>query len=117
MKKIGLQEDEEHIIPLDAEKKTFMQATLIDANHCPGACMFLLKGYFGTYIHTGDFRFDPSMLNHPAIAPYVNLRTEGASSSSSPILLSPNETSKLTIDHLFLDDTFADPAYSFPTRV
>jgi DNA cross-link repair 1B protein len=87
----SLEEDETHQIPLDTTGKVTMQLTLIDANHCPGACMFLLNGYFGTILCTGDFRFDPLMLQHRALQ-------------------------NVSIDHLYLDDTFLDPDYDFPAR-
>ena len=46
--------------------------TLIDANHCPGAAMFLFQLPSGSaYLHVGDFRWTPSMLQHPALAPYA----------------------------------------------
>jgi len=113
---IGLDEDRTHIISLDNNaaattignntsalvsssatppsqpKGVTMQLTLIDANHCPGACMFLIESYFGTILHTGDFRFDPLILQHFALQ-------------------------NKKIDVLHLDDTYANPDYVFPTRV
>jgi hypothetical protein len=48
---------------------TSLSVTPIDANHCPGAVMFLFQGSFGAVLHTGDFRFDPRMIeeNSPLV--------------------------------------------------
>ena len=61
--------------------------TLFEANHCPGAVMFLFKGPQGTVLHTGDFRFKPKMLNY-----FTGTK----------------------IDYLYLDNTFATSDEDFP---
>ena len=67
--------------------------TLIDANHCPGAAMLLLEGYFGVVLHTGDFRFDAERMgSHPAL--------KGVS-----------------LDALYLDNTYGHPKFDLPTRL
>ena len=43
---------------LEQEGTLTVDVTLIDSNHCVGSVMFLFKGYFGTILHSGDFRFD-----------------------------------------------------------
>lgn len=83
---------EPHLLPLDDIGKETMTVTLIDANHCPGAVMFLFEGYFGSILYTGDFRYTPSMLREPG------LRTN------------------ITIDVLYLDNTNCDPNRPLPSR-
>ncbi|KAK2851327.1 hypothetical protein Q5P01_007603 [Channa striata] len=83
---------EPHQLPLDDIGKERLTVTLIDANHCPGAVMFLFEGYFGSILYTGDFRYTPSMLREPC------LRTN------------------TTIDVLYLDNTNCDPNRTLPSR-
>ena len=43
-------------IPLSPELSATI--TLFDANHCAGAVLVLLEGYFGRFLYSGDFRFN-----------------------------------------------------------
>ncbi|EDO46457.1 predicted protein, partial [Nematostella vectensis] len=79
------------VLPLDEEGREMLTVTLLDANHCPGAVMFLFEGYFGTILYTGDFRFKPAMLLHESL--------KGKQ-----------------IDKLYLDNTYCHPSCNFPTK-
>ncbi|KAJ8017194.1 hypothetical protein DPEC_G00015260 [Dallia pectoralis] len=83
---------EPHLLSLDDVGKERLTVTLMDANHCPGAVMFLFQGYFGTILYTGDFRYTASMLREPC------LRTN------------------TTVDVLYLDNTNCDPNRTLPSR-
>ncbi|KAG8086615.1 hypothetical protein GUJ93_ZPchr0010g8555 [Zizania palustris] len=64
--------------------------TAFDANHCPGAVMFLFEGAFGSVLHTGDCRFTPDCLH----------------------ALPPGRVA----DYIFLDCTFANCPLQLPTK-
>jgi len=48
------------------EKTTALHHMIVrvidSSDHCPGAVMFCFDGYFGRYLHTGDFRFTPKLV-------------------------------------------------------
>jgi len=107
--------DKKWVRPLPMDTPTIIpdtngvQVTLIEANHCPGSCLFLFEGrqtvnagdstfrspYVGStrvfrYLHCGDFRASPRHVMHPAI--------KGKK-----------------IDHVYLDTTYLDPKVSCKT--
>ncbi|KAF9784697.1 beta-lactamase-like protein [Thelephora terrestris] len=45
--------------------------TAMDANHCPGAVMYLVQGSQGSILHTGDVRAEPSFLESVAKDPFL----------------------------------------------
>jgi hypothetical protein len=66
--------------------------------------MFLFEGYMGTYLYTGDIRFDKTVFQkYNELYPdnLINESFEGCSKK---------------IDILFLDNTFCDPVFVFPPR-
>lgn len=80
---------QDHIITLDLDGQETVTVTLFDANHCPGSVMFLLSGYFGDILYTGDFRYKSNMFDDFQLPP---------------------------IDVLYLDNTYCSPRCTFPTR-
>ncbi|RDA90836.1 hypothetical protein CP533_1558 [Ophiocordyceps camponoti-saundersi (nom. inval.)] len=48
-----------------------IRVTLFDANHCPGAVMFLIEGDGKTILYTGDLRCEPWFLNGLARNPLL----------------------------------------------
>ncbi|TMW60372.1 hypothetical protein Poli38472_000414 [Pythium oligandrum] len=94
-----------------------VQVTLMDANHCPGATIILFRLRNGkTYLHTGDFRFHPKMWNYAPLQQFVPpIPSNEASSELSTVsaIPAPNVT---RMDGVYLDTTYADPKYTFPTQ-
>lgn len=70
--------------------------TLIDANHCLGAVMFLIESPSTAILYTGDVRSEPFLINNlarnPILSPYVSLHG-----------LPP----KLALDEIYLDTSAA----------
>lgn len=108
--------DKQWVNPLPMDVPTIVpntggvHVTLIEANHCPGSCLFFFEGsqtvnagdskykspFVGSsrifrYLHCGDFRASPRHILHPAV--------KGK-----------------RIDHVYLDTTYLDPRYTFPPQ-
>jgi len=69
-----------------------VEVVLLDANHCPGAVMFLFRFATGhSILHVGDFRADPAMEHW-------------------------KELNQRPIDHIYLDTTYCDEHYNLPPQ-
>ena len=80
-----------------------IRVTLFDANHCPGAVMFLIEGNGKAILYTGDVRAEEWWVNQiardPVLIPYTN--------------------GHLRLDRIYLDTTFAvkeDVYREFPSK-
>ncbi|XP_078154833.1 DNA repair metallo-beta-lactamase family protein isoform X3 [Carex rostrata] len=92
---ICLSVNKRYICALELDKEYEVggvKVMLIEANHCPGAALIHLRLRDGrTYLHTGDFRASKSMQSHPILLSYhVNV--------------------------LYLDTTYCNPKYRFPSK-
>ncbi|CAG7564180.1 unnamed protein product [Fusarium equiseti] len=94
--------------PLPLEAPTFIelrpgqqiQVTLFDANHCPGAVMFLVEGDGKAILYTGDIRSEPWFVNAISRNPNLVEYTSGLK----------------TLDKIYLDTSFTDDV-PFQTKV
>lgn len=103
---VPLELNKKHTLYLDQDKSLSATVIFFDANHIFGSVMMLFEGYFGRYLHTGDFRFHEHMwLENPYLFPRHLPRTpEGLPRS-------------IQVDELILDNTYCDPIFNFPVRV
>lgn len=106
---VPLLSDENFILTEDAsnipEEEQVVKVDVIDANHCPGACLFLFTIYrftnrlspFFTTLYTGDFRYTPSLLENTFIQPFVSPHSK-------------------RFDLIYVDNTYGNKAITFPTQ-
>ncbi|KAH6670453.1 hypothetical protein B0J14DRAFT_565214 [Halenospora varia] len=85
--------------------------TMIPANHCPGSSLFLFEKVIGKgnsprvqrVLHCGDFRACPAHIKHPKLMPEIVESISG-------------KTKQQKIDVCYLDTTYLNPRYSFPSQ-
>lgn len=87
-----------------SERLPGLYVTLIDANHCPGAVVFLfesiaLDGKSTYMLHCGDFRASKTMMQHPSLQPF-HIENEVP----------------LKLEKIYLDTTYMSPKYNFPSQ-
>ncbi len=99
--------DKKYIHPLPMNTPTVVESrgkavtiTLLDANHCPGAVMFLFEVGRRTMLHVGDFRWSRDVML---------LRD-----ASSPLHKIVSQT--VALDELYLDTTYCNEKYRLPPQ-
>ncbi|KAL4973486.1 hypothetical protein BDW66DRAFT_101778 [Aspergillus desertorum] len=84
---------------IDLTPRLSIRVTLLDANHCTGAVMFLIEGDGKAILYTGDIRAEPwwvdSLIRHPVLIPYT--------------------LGNKRLDKIYLDTTFAHTSHTFHT--
>lgn len=88
-----------------------VDVTMIPANHCPGSSLFLFEKVVGKgnnprvqrVLHCGDFRACPAHIEHPKLMPGIVDSITG-------------KTNQQKIDVCYLDTTYLNPRYAFPSQ-
>jgi DNA cross-link repair 1A protein len=114
-----LRVDPKYVVDLEFEKTVEVpntkgvKVTMISANHCPGSSLFLFEKVVGKkpngeprlqrILHCGDFRACSNHIEHPLLIPDVQDQLTG-------------KTKEQKIDVCYLDTTYLNPKYSFPSQ-
>ncbi|KAK4892522.1 DNA cross-link repair protein PSO2/SNM1 [Elasticomyces elasticus] len=90
-----------------------VNVTMIDANHCPGSSLYLFEKVTGKktngedrvqrILHCGDFRACRAHVEHPLLMPDIQDKLLG-------------KTKEQHIDVCYLDTTYLNPKYAFPSQ-
>ncbi|KKK15003.1 hypothetical protein AOCH_003849 [Aspergillus ochraceoroseus] len=82
---------------IDLTPRLSIRVTLLDANHCAGAVMFLIEGDGKAILYTGDIRAEAwwvnSLIRHPILIPYT--------------------LGNKRLDKIYLDTTFAHTSHAY----
>jgi DNA cross-link repair 1A protein len=96
--------DKKYVHPLPMTTPTVIASngkpvtvTLLDANHCPGAIMFLFEVGKRRILHVGDFRWNRQVMMQQA-----------------PLRAFASQ--QMILDEIFLDTTYCNPKYTLPTQ-
>jgi DNA cross-link repair 1A protein len=99
--------------PFEVPGTKGVKATMIPANHCPGSSLYLFEKVVGKkynsepklqrILHCGDFRACKAHVEHPLLMPDVQCKITGK-----------NKEQK--IDVCYLDTTYLNPKYAFPSQ-
>ncbi|TAQ83354.1 hypothetical protein B7494_g8322 [Chlorociboria aeruginascens] len=112
-----LRVDPQWVVALDFEAKfevpdtEGVAVTMIPANHCPGSSLYLFEKIIGRganpktqrVLHCGDFRACPAHVAHPLLVPDVVDSVSG-------------KIKQQKIDVCYLDTTYLNPRYAFPSQ-
>lgn len=114
-----LRVDPRWVVDLEFEKKVEVpgsngvHVTMIPANHCPGSSLYLFEKVLNKaggktpktqrVLHCGDFRACPAHVEHPLLKPDVIDSISG-------------KTAQQKIDVCYLDTTYLNPKYAFPSQ-
>lgn len=112
-----LRVDPKWVVALDFELRSEVPGTpgvavtMIPANHCPGSSLFLYEKVVGKganpkiqrVLHCGDFRACPAHIAHPLLMPDLVDSITG-------------KTKQQKIDVCYLDTTYLNPRYAFPSQ-
>lgn len=114
-----LRVDPKFVVSLDFEQTVEVpgtrgvQVTMISANHCPGSSLFLFEKVVGKkmngeprlqrILHCGDFRACKMHVEHPLLMPEVRDAVT-------------DKGKEQKIDVCYLDTTYLNPKYAFPSQ-
>jgi DNA cross-link repair 1A protein len=112
-----LRVDPKWVVALDFEDRfevpgtQGVAVTMIPANHCPGSSLYLFEKVIGRgktlkiqrVLHCGDFRACPAHIAHPLLMPDIVESITGKGKQQK-------------IDVCYLDTTYLNPRYAFPSQ-